>query len=122
MPLEPQLDPLQILKQTLVSRSSRETADALLDDQRERFANGNPIPAEQYLETFESIASDDSLALDLIYNEFLLLQKSPSSTTRHSAIDGLLATDDLLTEDDSLTRYQPCLLYTSDAADEVSPV
>lgn len=109
MPLEPQLDPLQILKQTLVSRSSRETADALLDDQRERFANGDPIRAEQYLKTFESIASDDSLALDLIYNEFLLLQKPPSSTTRHSVINKLLATDDLSTEEDSLTRHQPFL-------------
>src|SRR4051812_29360785 len=48
----------------------------LLADQRSRWRNGHPLPAEWYFERFPDVAADPELALDLIHGEFLLQEEA----------------------------------------------
>src|SRR5262245_23923266 len=56
------------------------TAEQLVEvlhiDQRERWQAGEPILAEQYLQTYPPVAENVETALDLIYSEFRFREDS----------------------------------------------
>ena len=45
-------------------------------DQAEHWSAGKPIPAEDYLRRYPSVAANDEAAVDLIHNEYLLAERS----------------------------------------------
>jgi len=51
-------------------------AEVLHVDQQQRWLKGNPIYAESYFHDFPALRDDPDLAVDLIYHEFLLCEKS----------------------------------------------
>src|SRR5262245_9858561 len=55
--------------------SARELAELVSFDQRERWRRDQRPAAEEYLRRFPQLLSDDELALDVIYNEFLLREE-----------------------------------------------
>src|SRR5678815_3601359 len=55
--------------------SNRELANLVSLDQRERWRRGQRPAAEEYLRQFPQLLSDDELALDVIYSEFLLREE-----------------------------------------------
>src|SRR6188768_2421467 len=50
----------------------RELAAMVHVDQRHRHASGNSLPAESYFQSFPAIRSDTELALDVVYQEYVL--------------------------------------------------
>src|SRR5262245_8694338 len=48
----------------------------LLEDQRQRWRGGQPLPVETYLEQHAALREDVEAVLDLVCNEFLLRQES----------------------------------------------
>ncbi|MEL7497873.1 MAG: serine/threonine-protein kinase [Planctomycetota bacterium] len=50
----------------------RELADELLLEQQDRSAAGCPVALDSYFVTFPQLREDESIAVDLIYNDFLL--------------------------------------------------
>ena len=55
--------------------SARELAALVSLDQRERWRRGQRPAAEEYLRRFPQLLSDEELALDVIYSEFLLREE-----------------------------------------------
>src|SRR5262245_16752647 len=55
--------------------SARELAELVSFDQRERWRRDQRPAAEEYLRRFPQLLSDDELALDVIYSEFLLREE-----------------------------------------------
>src|SRR5262245_19857514 len=55
--------------------SARELAELVSFDQRERWRHDQRPAAEEYLRRFPQLLSDDELALDVIYSEFLLREE-----------------------------------------------
>src|SRR4029453_4372566 len=55
--------------------SARELAALVSLDQRERWRRGQRPAAEEYLRRFPQLLSDNELALDVIYSEFLLREE-----------------------------------------------
>ena len=46
--------------------------ELLRDDQRRRWQAGRPVPVAQYLDRFPQVCADSTLALDLIWSEYLI--------------------------------------------------
>src|SRR5262249_29885377 len=55
--------------------------------QRLSYRSGEPVPAEWYIERFPLLSADPDLALDLIYNEYLLEEEAGKT----SRLDDYLA-------------------------------
>src|SRR5262249_17097044 len=53
--------------------SAAELAAVLRVDQRQRWQAGQRVPAERYLSAHPELRADPEAALDLIFNEYLLL-------------------------------------------------
>jgi serine/threonine protein kinase len=67
--------------------SPRELVDAVLDAQRRRFAAGERPRAEEYLQRFPALVADRSLAVDVIYSEFLLRREHGEATAPAGYLD-----------------------------------
>ncbi len=55
--------------------SPQQVAVLLRIDQRGRWRAGEPVPAEDYLGRHPAVAADPDLAVDLVFNEFLLRER-----------------------------------------------
>ena len=58
------------------SLDSGELAEVLRVDQAEHWSAGKPVPAEDYLRRYPSVAANDEAAVDLIHNEYLLAERA----------------------------------------------
>jgi WD40 repeat protein/serine/threonine protein kinase len=56
-------------------------AAVLAVDQHERWQQGDPVPAEKYLEEYPALQADSEKALELIYGEFLLREEQGETLT-----------------------------------------
>jgi serine/threonine protein kinase len=89
---------------TCTSLAPAQLAAVIRIDQRERWRAGERVPIEEYLRRFPPLADNAEIALDLIYNEFLLRERAGDEPAAQDFMDRFPRHADILRDQIDLHR------------------